>query len=64
MQNKDKGDGIEDSPLDMLLVILLDGASKEVVLPSSLVFHSSMLPPSFLLHLELHVSTKLHHSGI
>ena len=31
MQNKDKGDGIEDSPLDMLLVILLEGASKEVV---------------------------------
>ena len=38
MQNKDKGDGIEDSPLDMLLVILLDGASKEVVMPSSLSF--------------------------
>jgi len=36
MQNKDKGDGIEDSPLDMLLVILLKGASKEVVMPSSL----------------------------
>jgi len=36
MQNKDKGDGIEDSPLDMLLVILLEGASKEVVTPSSL----------------------------
>jgi len=35
MQSKDKGDGIEDSPLDMLLVILLDGASKEVVMPSS-----------------------------
>jgi len=35
MQNKDKGDGIEDSPLDMLLVILLDGASKVVVMPSS-----------------------------
>jgi len=35
MQNKYKGDGIEDSPLDMLLVILLDGASKEVVMPSS-----------------------------
>ena len=34
MQNKDKGDGIEDSPLDMLLVILLKGASKEVVMPS------------------------------
>jgi len=31
MQNKDKGDGIEDSPLDMLLVILLEGTSKEVV---------------------------------
>jgi len=37
MQNKDKGDGIKDSPLDMLLVILLDGASKEVVMPSSLM---------------------------
>jgi len=35
MQNKDKGDGIEDSPLDMLLVILLEGSSKEVVTPSS-----------------------------
>jgi len=35
VQNKDKGDGIEDSPLDMLLVILLEGASKEVVRPSS-----------------------------
>jgi len=37
MQNKDKGDGIEDSPLDMLLVILLEGASKEVVMPSSVL---------------------------
>jgi len=35
MQNKDKDDGIEDSPLDMLLVILLEGASKELVTPSS-----------------------------
>jgi len=38
MQNKDKDDGIEDSPLDMLLVILLEGASKLVVVmvtPSS-----------------------------
>ena len=35
MQNKDKGDGIEDCPLDMLLVILLEGASKEVITPSS-----------------------------
>ena len=37
MQNKDKDDGIEDSPLDMLLVILLEGASKVVVVvtPSS-----------------------------
>jgi len=40
MQNKDKGDGIEDSPLDMLLVILLEGASKEVVTPSSRTFLS------------------------
>jgi len=46
MQNKDKDDGIEDSPLDMLLVILLEGASKEevvVVTPSSqnpTFFHS------------------------
>jgi len=31
MQSKDKDDGIEDSPLDMLLVILLEGASKVVV---------------------------------
>jgi len=36
MQNKDKGDGIEDSPLDMLLVILYEGASKEVVMPLSM----------------------------
>jgi len=38
MENKDKSDGIEDSPLDMLLVILLEGASIEVswlVTPSS-----------------------------
>jgi len=35
MKNKDKDDGIEDSPIDMLLVILLEGASKEVVTPSS-----------------------------
>jgi len=33
MQNKDKGDGIEDSPLDMLLVVLLEGAW--LVTPSS-----------------------------
>jgi len=38
MQNKDKGDGIEDAPLDMLLVILLEAASMELsclVTPSS-----------------------------
>ena len=38
MQNKDKDDGIEDSSLDMLLVIVLEGASKVavvVVRPSS-----------------------------
>jgi len=35
MKNKDKGDGIEDSPLDMLQVILLEGVSKEVLTPSS-----------------------------
>jgi len=35
MQNKDKGDGIEDSPLHILLVILLEGAAKEVLMPSS-----------------------------
>jgi len=44
MQNKDKGDGIEDSPLDMLLVILLDGASKEVVMPSSHSLKTNCLP--------------------
>jgi len=43
MQNKDKGDGIEDSPLDMLLVILLEGASKEVVMPSSGINMFSLL---------------------
>jgi len=43
MQNKDKGDGIEDSPLDMLLVILLEGASKEVVMPSSITSRVSSL---------------------
>jgi len=31
MQKKDKDDRIEDSPLDILLVILPEGASKEVV---------------------------------
>jgi len=41
MKNKDKGDGIEDSPLDMLLVILLEGASMEV---SWLVTTSSSSP--------------------
>jgi len=43
MQNKDEDDGIEDSPLDMLLVILLEGASKEVVVvtPSSFSFLTS-----------------------
>jgi len=35
MQKKDKDDGIEDSPLDMLLMILREGASKEVITPSS-----------------------------
>jgi len=40
MQKKDKSDGIEDSPLDMLLVILLEGASKEVVTPSSHAYNS------------------------
>jgi len=44
MQNKDKGDGIEDSPLDMLLVILLEGASKEVVMSSSCKELSFKLP--------------------
>jgi len=29
-----------------------------------LAFHSSMLPPSFPLHLELHLSTKLHQTTI
>jgi len=43
MQNNDKGDGIEDSPLDMLLVILLDGAYKEVVMPSSFPFLFDLL---------------------
>jgi len=38
MQNKDKDDGIEDASLDKILVILLEGTSKEVVVvvtPSS-----------------------------
>jgi len=42
MQNKDKGDGIEYSPLDMLLVIL-EGASKEVVTPSSSTQNSCLV---------------------
>jgi len=42
MQNKDKGDGTEDSPLDMLLVILLEGASKEVVTPSSNTLYNKL----------------------
>jgi len=41
MENKDKGDGIKDSPLDMLLVILLEGVFMEV---SSLVTPSSSSP--------------------
>jgi len=44
MQNKDKGDGIEDSPLDMLLVILLEGASKEVVTPLSSLLQENEHP--------------------
>jgi len=39
MENKDKGDGIEVSSLVMLLMILLEGASMEVlwlVMPSSI----------------------------
>jgi len=51
MQNKDKGDGIEDSPLDMLLVILLEGASKEVVMPSS-VWTQKGLPAEGTLKLK------------
>jgi len=57
VQNKDKGDGIEDSPLDMLLVILLEGASKEVVWwvtpssssPSWREFDHEFLNPFFVL---------------
>jgi len=46
MQNKDKGDGIKDFPLDMLLVILLEEASMEVswlVTPSSHITRISYL---------------------
>jgi len=53
MQNKDKGDEIEDSPLDMLLVILLEGACKEVVVvvtPSSRHLLNRHLPG---LHMSL-----------
>jgi len=52
MQNKDKGDGIEDSPLDMLLVILLVGASKEVVTPSSLIDLKCITQTNTLIHLN------------
>jgi len=53
MQNKDKGDGIEDSPLDMLLVILLEGASKEVVtLSSSSISLTKPFRPSMQIHLQ------------
>jgi len=45
MQNKDKGDRIEDSSLDMLLVILLEGASKEVIMPSSVALVGNDLDP-------------------
>ena len=48
MQNKDKGDGIEDSPLDMILVILLDGASKEVVMSSGQIFSNAAFSSSSL----------------
>jgi len=56
MQNKDKGDGIEDSPLDMLLVILLEGASKEVVTPSSPTLPST--PLTLPIHAENNFSKK------
>ena len=52
MQNKDKGDGIEDSPLDMLLVILLEGVSKEVVTPSSCHVESLNVPNFCLSHMS------------
>jgi len=45
MQNKDKDDGIKDSLVDMLLVILLEGASKVVVV---VVTPSSVLDKEFL----------------
>jgi len=54
MENKDKGDGIKDSPLDMLLVILLEGASMEVswfVTASSLSLFVLLLPLLFVLSL-------------
>jgi len=64
MQNKDKDDGIEDSPLDMLLMILLEGASKVmvvVVTPSSVLllhhihymfcFDDSLLASSFSINM-------------
>jgi len=50
MQNKDKGNGIEDSPLDMLLVILLEGASKEVVW---------LVTPSWLTNFNLYLGKNL-----
>jgi len=43
MQNKDKDDGIEDSSLDMFLVILLEGASKEVVVVVTPSSHGPLL---------------------
>jgi len=51
MQNKDKDDGIEDSPLNMLLVILFEGASKEVVTPSSLGDIQHHILMSFCIHI-------------
>jgi len=60
MQNKDKGDGIEDSPLDMLLVILLEGASKEVVTPSSISHAKFPQYPSFTIHESCHAYITIH----
>jgi len=61
MQNKDKGDGIEDSLLDMLLVILLEGASKEVVTPSSQMENHNIIE-NHVMH-QTKTITKRHLAG-
>ncbi|QCE03646.1 hypothetical protein DEO72_LG8g1671 [Vigna unguiculata] len=62
MQTKDKGDGIEDSPLHMLLVIPLEGASMEVSwLVTSSSNHDICDPTMEKQNLEMNVDPNMEH---